>query len=101
MRVAHAPHKGWLLAVLLTAPFMALTDATIANLATPSIHADLHTSGAGLELVIGGYLIAFAMLLITGARPGQTHRYRRVFFTWVGTLTAASLPCRLAPMRRA
>jgi MFS family permease len=72
-------HKSQLLAVLLMAPFMAQADATIANVAAPSIHADLGTSGAELELVIGGYLIAFAVLLITGARLGQTHGYRRVF----------------------
>jgi MFS family permease len=64
---------GWLLGVLLVAPFMSQADATIANVATPSIHADLRASGASLELVIGGYLIAFAVLLITGARLGKTH----------------------------
>jgi MFS family permease len=86
-----------LLAVLLMAPFMAQADATIANVAAPSIRADLGTSGAQLELVIGGYLIAFAMLLITGARLGQTHGYRRVFLLGVGVFTAASLLCGLAP----
>ena len=40
-----------LLAVLLIAPFMAQADATIANVATPSISADLGASGAELELV--------------------------------------------------
>lgn len=50
--------KGWLLGILLVAPFMAQADATIANVATPSIHAGLGASGAVLELVIGGYLIA-------------------------------------------
>ena len=90
-------HTGRLLAVLLIAPFMAQADATIANVAAPSIHADLHTSGAELELVIGGYLIAFAVLLITGARLGQTHGYRRVFLLGVGVFTGASLLCGLAP----
>ena len=37
------------------------------------------------------------MLLITGARLGQTHGYRRVFLLGVGVFTAASLPCGLAP----
>jgi hypothetical protein len=55
---------------------MAQADATIANVATPSIRADLGASGSALELVIGGYLIAFAVLLITGARLGQTHGAR-------------------------
>jgi MFS family permease len=89
--------KGWLLGVLLVAPFMAQADATIANVATPSIHADLGASGAVLELVIGGYLIAFAVLLITGARLGQTYGYRRIFLLGVGVFTLASLLCGLAP----
>jgi MFS family permease len=89
--------KGWLLGVLLVAPFMAQADATIANVATPSIHVGLGASGAVLELVIGGYLIAFAVLLITGARLGQTHGYRRIFLLGVGVFTLASLLCGLAP----
>jgi MFS family permease len=91
------PRKGLLLAVLLAGPFMAQADATIANVATPSIHDDLGASGASLELVIGGYMIAFAVLLITGARLGQTHGYRRVFVLGVSVFTAASVLCGLAP----
>ena len=89
--------NGWLLGVLLVAPFMGQADATIANVATPSIHADLGASGAALELVIGGYLIAFAALMITGARLGQSHGYRRVFLFGVGLFSLASLLCGLAP----
>ena len=92
-----APERDWLLAVLLAGPFMAQADATIVNVATPSIHTDLGASGAGLELVVGGYLIAFAVLLITGARLGQTHGYRRIFLLGVGLFTTASLLCGLAP----
>jgi EmrB/QacA subfamily drug resistance transporter len=90
-------HKRWLLGVLLVGPFMAQVDATIANVATPSIHTDLGASGATLELVIGGYLIAFAVFLITGARLGQTHGYRRVFLLGVGVFSLASLLCGVAP----
>jgi MFS family permease len=90
-------HKDLMLATLLMAPFMAQVDTTIANVATPSIHADLHASGAALELVIGGYLIAYAVLLITGARLGQTHGYKRVFLLGVTTFVLASLLCALAP----
>lgn len=90
-------HKGWLLGVLLAGPFMAQVDATVANVATPSIHTDLGASGAVLELVIGGYLIAFAVLLITGARLGQTHGYRRIFLLGTGVFSFASLLCGLAP----
>lgn len=97
MTYERLPHKGRLLAVLLMGPFMAQADATIANVATPSIRADLGASGAALELVVGGYMIAFAMLLITGARLGQTHGYRRVFVLGVTTFTTASVLCGLAP----
>jgi hypothetical protein len=68
-----------LLAVLPIAPFMAQADATIANVATPSLQATLRASGAALELVVGGYLVAFAVLLITDAQLGQTQGYRRLF----------------------
>jgi len=89
--------RARLLAVLLVAPFMAQADATIANVAIPSIHADLDASGALLELVVGGYLIAFAVLLITGARLGHTYGYRRIFLLGGAVFTVASLLCGLAP----
>jgi EmrB/QacA subfamily drug resistance transporter len=85
------------LAVLLAGPFLAQADATIANVATPSIRADLGASGSALELVIGGYLIAFAVLLITGARLGHTYGYRRLFLIGLAMFTTASLACGLAP----
>lgn len=92
-----SPNRRGLLAVLLVAPFMAQADATIANVATPAIHSGLGASGAALELVIGGYLIAFAVLLITDARLGQTHGYRRVFVVGISGFGLASLACGLAP----
>lgn len=92
-----APHRGWLLGVLLAGAFMPLVDETVANVATPSIQSDLGASGAALQLVIGGYLIAFALLLIPGARLGQTHGYRRMFLLGSAVFTLASLACGLAP----
>src|ERR1700712_5009878 len=92
-----ATHERRLLAVLLVAPFLAQADATIANVATPSIHAHLGASGAELELVIGAYLIAFAVLLITGARLGQTYGYRRLFIAGLAVFGCASLACGVAP----
>jgi len=89
--------KGRLLGVLLIGTFMAQADVTIVNVATPSIHASLGASGAALQLVVGGYLIAVAMLLITGARLGQAYGYRRVFLAGVSVFTLASLACGLAP----
>jgi MFS family permease len=92
-----APRRRALLAILLVAPFLAQADATIANVATPTIRADLQASTAATELVIGGYLIAFAVLLITGARLGQTHGYKRLFLVGVSAFGATSLLGGLAP----
>jgi len=86
-----------ILRVLLIGPFMAQADVTIVNVATPTIHADLGVSGAALQLVVGGYLIAVAVLLITGARLGQAYGYRRAFLAGVCVFTLASLACGLAP----
>ena len=86
-----------LLAVLLAAPFLSSVDATIANVATPAIRAGLHASGASAELIIGGYLIAYATLLITGARLGQTHGYRRLFLLGMAGFAVTSLLAGLAP----
>ena len=66
-----------LLAIVLTGQFMAVLDASVVNVAAPAIHADLHASGAGLQLVIAGYVITYAVLLVTGARPSGRPAARR------------------------
>jgi MFS family permease len=53
-------------------------------------------SGAALELVVGGYLVAFAVLLITGARLAQAHGYKRLFTLGMVLFSLASLACGLA-----
>jgi len=89
--------NGTMLAILVMAQFMALLDASIVNVAIPSIRANLHASGAGLQLVIAGYTVAYAMLLITGARLGSLVGHKRLFITGLLTFTAASLLCGVAP----
>src|SRR5690348_2295422 len=90
-------HRWLMLAVLLGGQFMALIDAFVVNVAMPSIGADLHASGAALQLVVGGYSAAYAMLLITGARLGSRYGLRRMYLLGVVAFTAASLACGLAP----
>jgi MFS family permease len=85
-----------MLAILLTGQFMAILDVSIANVAAPTIRRDLHTGGAGLQLVVAGYTVAYAMLLITGARLGDRLGHRRVFLTGLAGFTAASLACGLS-----
>src|SRR5450755_2200565 len=87
---------GLVLAVVLIGQFMAVLDASIANVAAPSIHASLHASGAGLQLVIAGYTITYAVLLVTGARLGDLLGHRRIFLAGLAAFTLASLGCGLA-----
>ena len=53
-----ARRRRWLLGTLLAGQFMAQADVTVVNVAAPSIHAGLGASGAALQLVVDGYLIA-------------------------------------------
>jgi len=86
-----------LLAVLLAGQFMVNVDIAIVNVAAPAVRADLHPSGGALELVISGYTLTYAMLLITGARLGDTWGGRRSFLGGLALFTLASLACGLAP----
>ena len=93
-----APRASWLmLAVLLLGQFMCIIDVLVTNVAMPSIAASLHASGASLQLVVGGYTIAYAMLLISGARLGDRYGRRRTYLAGVLIFTTASLACALAP----
>lgn len=93
------PDTGrWLmLAVLLLGQFMALLDTAVVNVAMPTIGAGFQATGAWLQLVVGGYMVAYAMTLITGARLGDLYGRRRMYLTGVVLFTLASLACGLAP----
>jgi len=95
---ATAARGRWLmLIVLLAGQFMALLDVTIVNVAMPTIGRTLHASGAELQLVVAGYTVSYAMLLITGARMGDLYGRRRMFLAGVAVFTLASLTCGIAP----
>src|SRR5579859_6560988 len=87
----------WGLAALLGAMFLGNVDVAIANVAGPSIRSGLHASGGQLELIVSGYTLAYAVLLVTCARLGEARGYRRVFLAGLAGFTAASLACALAP----
>ncbi len=95
---ATAARGRWLmLIVLLAGQFMALLDVTIVNVAMPTIGRSLHASGAELQLVVAGYTVSYAMMLITGARMGDLYGRRRMFLAGVVLFTTASLICGIAP----
>jgi EmrB/QacA subfamily drug resistance transporter len=93
-RPPHGPRA--ILFVILAAQLMGVIDLTIVNVAAPTIRTDLRTSGSGIQLVIAGYVITYAMMLITGARLGDRYGHGRVFRVGLVLFTLSSLLCGLA-----
>jgi MFS family permease len=89
--------SGGLLAVLLVGQAMATMDGSIVAVAIPTIRATLGASGGEIQLILAGYLLAFAVLVVTGARLGDRYGHGRVFRAGLACFTLASLACGLAP----
>ena len=89
--------KRWMaLYVLCLGMLMIVLDATIVNVALPSIQDDLGFSQSDLAWVVNAYLIAFGGLLLLAGRIGDLVGQRRVFLIGLAVFTAASLVCALA-----
>jgi Major Facilitator Superfamily len=86
-----------MLAILLIGQAMASMDASILVVASPSLRADLHASGAQLQLVVAMYTLAFAVMVVTGARLGDVLGRRRAFLLGLGGFSLSSLLGGLAP----
>jgi len=88
----------WLaLYVLCASVLMIVIDATIVNVALPSIQDDLAFSQSNLAWVINAYLIPFGGLLLLAGRLGDLIGQRRIFLVGLTIFTAASVLCALAP----
>jgi EmrB/QacA subfamily drug resistance transporter len=76
--------------------FMSLLDATIVNVALPTIRTSLSASEATLSWIISGYALAFGLALIPAGRLGDRFGHKWVFITGLTLFTVASLACGLA-----
>jgi EmrB/QacA subfamily drug resistance transporter len=90
------PHAGetsrWLVLVIVClAQFMVILDATVVNVALPSIQADLGFSAADLQWVINAYTLVFGGFLLLGGRAGDLFGRRRLFLAGVAIFSFASL----------
>jgi EmrB/QacA subfamily drug resistance transporter len=84
----------WLaLYVLCAGMLMIVLDATIVNVALPSIQGSLHFSQSNLAWVVNAYMIPFGGLLLLAGRMGDLLGQRRVFLIGLAIFTAASLVC--------
>jgi EmrB/QacA subfamily drug resistance transporter len=82
--------------VLCVGMLMIVLDATVVNVALPSIRTDLGFSQANLAWVVNGYLITFGGLLLLAGRLGDLIGRRRIFLSGLAVFVAASLACALA-----
>ncbi len=89
--------KRWIaLYVLCAGVLMIVIDATIVNVALPSIQDDLGFSQSNLAWVVNAYLIAFGGLLLLAGRVGDLIGQRRIFLVGLAVFTAASLLCAVS-----
>src|SRR5258708_2427548 len=77
---AKIPKGAWaVMATVLAASMMDLLDATVMNVAAPSIRNGLGASNTAYQWINTGYILSFAVLLIAGGRLGDIVGRRRMF----------------------
>jgi EmrB/QacA subfamily drug resistance transporter len=87
----------WLVLVLIClAQFMVILDATIVNVALPSIQKDLRLSEANLQWIVNAYTLVFGGFLLLGGRAGALLGRKRLFLIGLVIFTCASLVNGLA-----
>jgi EmrB/QacA subfamily drug resistance transporter len=88
----------WLVLVLVCmAQFMVILDATIVNVALPSIQRDLEMSDSDLQWIVNAYTLMFGGFLLLGGRAGDLAGRKKVFLVGLVVFTVASLLNGLAP----
>jgi EmrB/QacA subfamily drug resistance transporter len=89
--------RRWIaLVVLCLGDLMIVLDATIVNVALPTIKADLGFTQTSLAWVVNAYLLTFGGFLLLGGRLGDLYGHRRLFLLGITLFTGASLVCGLS-----
>ena len=96
MTIADERTRWLALYTLCAASLMIVLDATIVNVALPSIRADLGFTEDSLAWVVNAYTLTFGGLLLLGGRLGDLYGPRRLFLFGIGLFTLASLVCGLS-----
>src|SRR6202790_1449240 len=89
--------RGWTLAIVSVAPFMVVLDSLVVIVALPSIHRDLGASIQALEWTVNAYVLAYAVLLLTGAALGDRFGRKRMFIAGIALFTASSALAAISP----
>ena len=89
--------RGWTLAIVSIGLFMVVLDNLVVNVALPSIHRELGASIQALEWTVNAYVLAYAVLLLTGAALGDRLGRKRMFIAGISLFTLSSAAAALAP----
>jgi EmrB/QacA subfamily drug resistance transporter len=92
-----ARRSNWTLGIVSVALFMVVLDNLVVSVALPTIHRDLGASIQSLEWTVNAYVLAYAVLLLTGAALGDRFGRKRMFLIGMSVFTAASAAAALAP----
>src|SRR5256885_7558437 len=95
-RPAPRVNRNAVLAVVAVAQFMVLLDATIVNVALPTIQRDLGFSEQSLSWILNAYTLMFGGFLLLGGRAADRLGRRRLFAAGIALFSGASLICGLA-----
>jgi EmrB/QacA subfamily drug resistance transporter len=87
----HAANPWVVLVLICLAQFMVVLDATIVNVALPSIQKDLHLSEGSLQWIVNAYTLVFGGFLLLGGRAGDLLGRKRLFLLGLVIFTGASL----------
>src|SRR5579884_1580882 len=88
---SHATNPWVVLVLICLAQFMVVLDATIVNVALPSIQKDLHLSEGSLQWIVNAYTLVFGGFLLLGGRAGDLLGRKRLFLLGLVIFTGASL----------
>jgi EmrB/QacA subfamily drug resistance transporter len=89
--------NSWTLGIVSVALFMVVLDNLVVSVALPTIHRDLGASIQSLEWTVNAYVLAYAVLLLTGAALGDRFGRKRMFLAGLSLFTVASAAAALAP----
>ena len=88
---SHVTNRWVVLVLICLAQFMVVLDATIVNVALPSIQTDLHLSEGNLQWIVNAYTLFFGGFLLLGGRLSDLLGRKRLFLIGLVVFTGASL----------
>ena len=95
--LSESRRRAWTLAIVSIGLFMVVLDNLVVNVALPSIHRELGASIQALEWTVNAYVLAYAVLLLTGAALGDRFGRKRWFIAGIALFTVSSAAAALSP----